>query len=544
MKKEIIINATLNEIRVAITEDRRLAELFWELPDRERSLGNIYLGKVQRIVQGMNAAFLDIGLKQDAFLHFSDVGGLLEEDAFSEDEDEDDEDSVQNPQEVEETLSEAASIALRRKKSESKSPLPTFDTKRSGQVVINLEEKQYVIVQAIREAYAGKGLRVTTKVSLPGRYLVLLPFDEGIGVSKKILNIKERKRLRRLAKSILPDGVGCIIRTVAEDKDEAELLNDLRQLVNKWKAIEDKVKRNQQSGLLYQDMNLTGSLIRDLFTSDVTRVVIDSKKFFTDVKDYIATNSPNLADKVEYYAGPEPLFDAFGIEKEVEKCYARKVSLPSGGYLIFDHTEAMVVVDVNSGRYAAQREQEMNSLITNLEALKEIARQIRLRDIGGMIVIDFIDLQEEKNRRRIYDEMKNNLRFDRAKTVVFPLSQLGLLQITRQRIRQNILQVITEPCPTCDGVGVVESKFMIINAIERWLKRFKSESREFRLILSVHPSVAHHLVQGTFSKLAKLMIKYFVKISIQPNEYLAMDEFQFFSIRRQKDITKDYNNNQ
>lgn len=535
MRKEIIINATLNEIRVAITEDGRLAELIWELPDKERHIGNIYYGKVQRIVQGMNAAFIDIGMKQDAFLHFSDVGDSLEDDV-----DEDDDEDEEQPPAAQPDGDTATATAPPKKPQKRSAPLPTFNTKRSGQVTINLEPNQMVCVQAVREAYANKGLRITTKVSLAGRYLVLLPFSSTIGVSKKIYNIRERRRLRRIAKSILPDTLGCIIRTEAQDKEDEVLRKDLLYLLDEWKKIDAQIKKAQGPMLLYRDMNVTQSLIRDLFTSDIDRVVIDSKKLFQEIKDYVEWAAPSLMNNVEYFPGPEPIFDAFNLEKEIEQSYSRKVDLPSGGSLVFDHTEAMVVIDVNSGRYAAEREQELNSLRTNMEALREIARQIRLRDIGGMVVVDFIDQQEERNKRKIYEEMKRAMSRDRAKWVLFPLTQLGLMQITRQRIRKNLLQVITEPCPTCDGRGTVQSKFMVINNIERWLRRFKAGSREFRLQLTVHPSVAQHLTEGRFSKLTRLMIKYFVKIDVRPSEYIDVDEFRFFSVRQNKDITREY----
>lgn len=546
MRKEIIISSTLNEVRIAITEDGRLAELLWELPDKERHVGDIYLGKVKRIVQGMNAAFIDIGMKQDAFLHFSDVGKSLEEDEYSMDDEGEEEDALETVQAPasapEENLPDSASIALRRKKPATKegASLPTFNTKRSGQITINLEVGQNVIVQVTREAYANKGLRITTKIALPGRYLVLLPFNSMIGVSKKISYVKERRRLRRIVRSILPETLGCIVRTEAQDADDTALRKDLSYLYEKWQAIERKVIRNDRPALLYKDEDVIVSLIRDLFTNDVARVTIDSKKLYNEIKDYVTWAAPNLADKVEHYRDPEPMFEKLGLEKEIQHSYSRNVRLPSGGHLIFDHTEAMVVVDVNSGRYAAEREQELNSLKTNMEAVKEIARQIRLRDIGGMIIIDYIDQQEEKNRRKIVDEMWRELRKDRAKTVIFPLTQLGLLQMTRQRIRQNILQVVTQTCPTCNGSGTVNSEFIIINSIERWLQRFRAQTKEFRLTLVVHPSIAYHLVSGSVSKLAKLKIKYFVQISLIPNAQLKLDEFKFYSVRQQKDITRQY----
>ncbi len=543
MKKEIIINSTLDEIRVAITESGRLVELLWELPDNERHIGNIYLGRVKRIVQGMNAAFIDIGMKQDAFLHFSDVSESLEEHLDDLDED-DDAGDVQYNGVPEPTmdLSDDILVALRLKKRSGRdiNTLPTFSTKRSGEVTISLEEGQHVIVQAIREAYDRKGLRITTKITVPGRYLVLSPFSPVIGVSKKIFQIKERRRLRRIVKSMLPPELGCIIRTEAEDQDEIGLRKDLQHLLDTWRDIEHRVKSKKPPVLLYTDANLVRSLIRDQLTADIKRVVVDSKKLYHEIKEYLDWAAPDLAGSIEFYKGSEPIFDGCGVAKDVEGTYARQAKLPSGGSVVFDHTEAMVIIDVNSGRYAEEREQELNSLRTNLEALKEIARQIRLRDIGGMIVIDFIDQLEERNKKRIFEEMKKELRKDRAKSVVFPLTQLGLLQITRQRVRNNILQVMTEPCPTCKGAGNVKSKYVIINSIEHWLTRFRANEREFSLRLTVHPIIAYQLVEGRFSKLTRLMIKYFVRIRLEPNENLAYDEFRFYSVKRQKEITRKF----
>lgn len=541
MKKEIIISATLSEIRVAITENNKLSELFWELPDQERNVGNIFLGRVTRIVQGMNAAFIDVGLKQDCFLHFSDIGDSLDEEVSTDEEEEDDSD-VQRARPIsDEELSEEASVALRRKRiSSDTSDLPTFATKRSGNVVINLEEGQTILVQGVREAYGTKGLRVTTKISMPGRYVVFLPFDGTIGVSKKIYNVRERRRLRRIARQILPEGIGCIIRTEAMDKDDATIIKDFEHLLMKWNAIESQVKRSIEPRIVHRDASLTVSLMRDLLTADVTRVITDSKKIYKEIVGYLEWAAPNRIKSVEYYRDKDPIFDKFRLEGAINNTFNQSVSLPSGGYLIFDHTEALTVIDVNSGRYAADREQEINSLTTNLEAAEEVARQIRLRDIGGMIIIDFIDLQDERNKRKLYERMKNELRKDRAKAVVFPLTQLGLMQITRQRIRQNIFQTTTDPCPTCNGKGTIHSKVVVMNSIERWLGRCTASQREFRLKLSVHPAMAYHLKEGKLSRLTRIMLKFFIKIDLRVDERLHYTDFRFWSYKHQSDITDNF----
>lgn len=418
--------------------------------------------------------------------------------------------------------------------------LPTFQTKRSGEVTIALEKGQDVIVQVTRESYASKGVRVTTKVSLPGRFLVLLPLDPAIGISRKVQNMKERRRLRRIAKSILPEGHGCIIRTVAQDKDEEVIKQDLMKLIENWREIEQKIKVREQPGLLYKDQSIANTVMRDLFTPDTNRVVIDNKALYKEIRDYVEWAAPQLASKVELYSGQQPVFDKCGVEKELQRISERKIYIPSGGYIILDQTEAMMVIDVNSGRYAGKKDQELNSLRTNLESAREIARQIRLRDIGGLIVVDFIDLYDEKNRKKVYDELKKEMKKDRAKSVVLPMTQFGLVQMTRQRIRQQVVQTISEPCPICSGSGLVQSKSTVVRNIERWIQRFKEGSREFRLTLSANPSIIDYLTEGEMSRLTRMMLKYFVRIKVVPDDSLPVEEFHFHSLRSQSDITDKF----
>lgn len=300
------------------------------------------------------------------------------------------------------------------------------------------------------------------------------------------------------------------------------------------------MKAEKAPALLYKDLSMTSSVMRDLFTSDVTRVVTDSRKLYREVRAYLKGVAPPLVDKIEFYKGKEPIFDVFNIEKETEQTLSRKVWLKNGGYIIIEHTEAMVVIDVNSGRYAAKREQELNSLRTNLEAARETARQIRLRDIGGIIVIDFIDLEDEKNKKKVYDELKKEFRKDRAKSTILPMTEFGLVQITRQRIRQSLLHTLSEPCPMCAGTGLVQSKSTIVTQIERWIRRFKSESREFRLVLTVHPLIADYLTERTISRLTRLMLRYFVRIKLVSDQSLSVDDFKFLSRKQNRDITDQY----
>ncbi len=542
MVKEIIINSTLNEERIAITEDGRLAELFIELPDKERSIGNIFLGKVTKIIEGINAAFVNIGQGQDAFLHFSDVDDKLEN-IITDDEDDELYEKAKQRKAARLASNGKKEISVTSKKAKhpkAKENKIKRRTGRRGDFRINLEQGQNIIVQIVREAYSSKGVKVTTRIGIPGRYVVLMPFDDIIGISKKISSLRERRRLRQLARNSLPPGQGCIIRTAAQKINEHELLKDWDSLEKIWTEIDQKVKKAKEPMLLYQDLPITTSVVRDLMTKEVSKVTIDSKKLYKEITNYLKWASPALVDKITLYTDSKSIFEHFGIEKQLEQTYKRKVRLPNGGTIVIDQTEAMMVVDVNSGKAISEREQEKNALQTNLEAVREIARQVRLRDIGGIILIDFIDMRKLPFRKKVYALMRNELERDRSKTIAYPLTQLNLMQITRQRVNQNITEKISENCPMCQGTGKVISKGVLSTAIERWLKNFRSNSREFRLTLMVHPNLAEFLSEGTISKLARMMIKYFVKIKLQQSNHLRIDEFKFYSARQEKDITQEF----
>jgi ribonuclease G len=553
MRKEIIINAAANETRIAITEEGRLAEVFVETANKEKMVGDIYLGKVAKVMPGIKAAFIDLGLSQDGFLHFSDIGRRLEEyNAMIGDEGEEEEEGSERlaeptdhpPAETAVAEGYPQGPAARRRAA----PGAPHAEKKQGQEQqagrepsIQLEKGQEIIVQITKEPVGRKGVRVTSEVSLAGRFLVLLPFDGKVGISRKISNFKEKRRLRKIVHSMLPPGFGVIIRTVAEGKEETSLRKDLEDLIGTWREVEKTVKSEKPPALLYKDMATTSSVIRDLFSNDVTRVVVDSKKLYREIRAYIKYTSPQLLEKIELHKETIPIFDQFGIEKELETSLSRKVWLKSGGYIILEPTEAMMVIDVNSGRYAAKREQEQNSLRTDLEAAREITRQLRLRDIGGIIVCDFIDLEDEKNKRKVFEELKKEFRKDRAKVTVLPMTEFGLVQITRQRIRQNIMHSFSEPCPACGGTGLVQSKTTTLNQLERWIRRFKAETKEKRLVIHVHPDLAGLLQAGTVSRINKIMLKYFVWVKLVADSEIPAGEFRCLSPRRQnKDITDQF----
>jgi len=503
MNKEIIINSSIGETRIAIVEDGKLVELFVEKPERERMVGDIYLGKVVNVVKGMRAAFVNIGHKQDAFLHFSDIGESFSTVSAMIDHDEENH--------VEETF-------------------------RPDQIKVGQE----ILVQIIKEPISNKGSRLTTQISIPGRFCVLVPHSSIIGVSKKIDSLKERRRLRKIARRLRPPGFGLIVRTVAEGRDEPILNADIESLLKTWHKVEKKLKTAKPPMLVYKDMGMTSSVIRDLFTRDVNRLVVDSRKLYREITSYLKDVSRSLVDSVEYYHKKTPIFDYYGIEAEIEKSLARKVWLKSGGYIIFDQTEALAAIDVNSGKFIGRKNHEQNSLRINLEAAVEIARQLRLRDMGGIIVIDFIDMREEKNKRRLYDEFKREIRKDRAQANITPISEFGLIEMTRERVRPSLMFTFSETCPTCRGLGRITAKTTILTKIERWIRRFKAASRERSVRLVTHPEIKTFLTEGVRSPIRRIMWKQKMLIDLEEDQNLDIDEFRFFSKKTGMDITDKF----
>ena len=528
MVKDIIINSSASQNRVAIIEDGNLVDFFVDHPEKRRMVGDIYLGRIARVLPGIRAAFINIGLKHDAFLHFSDIGSDLE--SYRELIDDEVDTSPEDDDEIE-NAEKNGKLNETRVKEKAPERERSYPKLRNG---------QDIIIQIIKEPVKDKGVRVTSAISLPGRFCVILPFDGKIGISKKIVDFKERRRLKRIAKEILPENCGLIIRTAAKNQSEEALSGDLKYLVQTWEEIQESLKHKSPTALVYKDLSTTISVIRDLFTPDVSKVFIDSKKMWKEIRNYVQIIQPSLVDKIEYHRNAEPIFEAFKIEEQINTLKGRKVPLPSGGHIVIEHTEAMVVVDVNSGRYAAKKDQELNSLKTDLEASREIVRQLRLRDIGGLIVVDFIDLEDEKNRKKIYDELKKEFKKDRAKIALLHMTEFGLMQITRERIRENIIQSMHEVCPYCQGSGMLVKKSNLIHEIEEWLKRYKAEGKHKVLRLRVNPSLGIKLKEGKISVFTRLRLKYLLQIKLEMDEKIDPQTFQFFSAKTGENLTEEF----
>ena len=504
MKKEIFINESMGETRIAIQEDSQLVEVYVEKQDKHRMVGNVYKGKVENVLPGMQAAFVDVGYDLNAFLPFSEIGNN-------------------------EYIIEDSGNKRNR------------NNHRYDNIEVDLKKDQDIFVQVIKEPFAGKGPRVTTEVALPGRLLVLVPNASYIGISKKIWDKYERRRLKKIAQKLRKEDVGIIIRTVAEGKSEEHIENDFNQLMDTWHRILNKSDREDSPVIVYEDLETASSVVRDLLTPDVEKIIIDSKRLYRKTQRYLEDISPSLLERLELYKLKAPLFESFGIESEIEKIMRPKAWLKSGAYLIIEKTEAMVVVDVNSGRFIGKKLHEENSLKINLEAAREVARQLRLRDLSGLIVIDFIDMRFEENRKKVYHEIRKELRKDRAKVAVAPITEFGLLEMTRQRIRLSLLDSMSEECPACHGSGRIISKETLVTRIDHWLRRYKSKYRSLRLRLQLHPENAQYLSGEKKHILRGLMWQNFVHLKIEENVELPQDEFRFLRTKDGADVTHEMN---
>lgn len=506
MNKELIINVAPTGVEIALLEDKKLVELHNDKTDANFGVGDLYLGKVKKLIPGLNAAFVDVGFEKDAFLHYTDLSPFAK--------------SILK-------FTQVAMGDVSGSYDFSKFQIEP-EIVKTGKINEVLNGKPNVLVQILKEPIAAKGPRLSCELSLPGRFVVVTPFNEIVAVSKKIHSSEERKRLHKIVEAIRPKNFGVIVRTAAEGKSTAELHQDLLDLVNTWKTIQENLKGAEAPAKILSEQTKTTSILRDLLSVDFNKIVINDKNIYNDTKSYIQRIAPDKADIVSFHSNGTPLFDTYGITKQVKSSFGKTVNLPSGAYLIIEHTEALHVIDVNSGYKSVSNSQEENALQTNLEAAAEIAIQLRLRDIGGIIVVDFIDMKLPDNRRKLQEAMEEYMKADRAKHAVLPISKFGLMQITRQRMRPEVNINTSEVCPVCNGSGKITSTILLEDEIEKRLHYLTTHSHK-NLTLVVNPIVYSHLTKGFLSTIAKKWKrKYKINLKVQPNTNYHIVEFHFF----------------
>ncbi|MBL7863364.1 MAG: Rne/Rng family ribonuclease [Cyclobacteriaceae bacterium] len=508
MSNELIICATPEGCRIALLRDKSLVEFHEDNGATKFSVGDIYLGNVKKVVQGLNAAFIDIGYEKDAFLHYLDLGPQ-----FS---------------------SLMKFTKLIRAKKITGGRLDKFHAERDidkhGKIGQQLAKNLVIPVQVVKEPISTKGPRLSSELSIAGRYLVMVPFANSVNVSKRISSNDERKRLQRLIQSIKPEGFGVIVRTVAEGKDVAELDKDLRNLVKTWEDGISRLATASPREKLIGELSKTSSILRDLLNESFDNVHVDDKKIYEEVKAYIHKIAPEKEKIVKLYTGKPKIFEHYGIEKQIKSAFGQSVSLKGGGYLIIEHTEALHVIDVNSGNKSNREEnQETTALSVNVEAAKEVARQLRLRDMGGIIVVDFIDMRNQAHKSTIFKTMMDEMEQDRAKHTVLPLSKFGLMQITRERVRPQMNIATKEVCPTCNGSGKIEASILVTDQIEEHVQHLFEKQNETSLVLALHPFLYAYYTKGLISKRMRWYFKYKKSVTLVKDSSLGVTEFHFLN---------------
>jgi ribonuclease G len=507
--KEVVINAESLETRVGVLEEGKLEEFTIERTSEERLVGSIFKGKVRNLEDGLKAAFVDIGFEKNAFLHYWDI--------------------------VPSSFDSGVEIVEREGRRRDKPKVTQKDIPRL------YPPGSDIIVQVTKGPIGNKGPRVTTNLVLPGRYLVLLPNSDQSGISRKIENQQERQRLKQILRKLsIPDGMGVIMRTVGEGQQMRYFVRDLALLLEEWKVIQDKIKNQPPASCVFMEPDLIERTVRDFLTEDVERIVVDSQKAYERMREMISRISKRSADKVKLYNEPSPIFDRFNISRQLENAFSRQVHLKSGGYIVVDETEALVAIDVNTGRHKGSKDQESTILKVNLEAAEEISRQLRLRNMGGLIVLDFIDMKHPRDRQAVYQKMKEGLRRDKAKTHVLPISQLGLMEMTRQRHSESVHSAVYHDCPYCKGRGKVKSALTMSVEIQRKLgellrKRTRDES-DFQLRIVVHPTILDRLRTEDEKHLIEIEKRYFGKLSFRADPALHAEQFKIVNVSNNEEL--------
>jgi ribonuclease G len=508
VNRELIIDSGPFEVVIALLENKKLVELHKEKNNNSFSVGDIYLGKIKKIVPGLNAAFVDVGYEKDAFLHYLDLGPQVN------------------------SLIKYSKSAIAGKSTpltaDSYKPEPNIE--KSGKIASILNTNLEIPVQIAKEPISTKGPRITSEIAIAGRYLVLVPFSDRVSVSQKIKNNEDRNRLKRLVMSIKPKNFGIIIRTVAENKKVAELIADLEDLVQKWESLVLRLETAKAPKIILSEIDRTSVILRDLLNETFNSIYVNDAAIFEELKSFIKTIAPDKVDIIKLFKSKEPIFEHFGIDKQIRNAFGKKVNFKNGAYLIIEHTEAMHVIDVNSGHKSnAEHNQEVNALDVNMEAAAEIARQLRLRDMGGIISIDFIDLHLPANRRLLFEKLSNEMKPDNAKHTILPPNKFGVVQITRQRVRPETNIQILEKCPSCEGTGEIRASMTIIEDIENQIHYLLKEQNESNIRLTLHPFVYSFLTKGIISRQLKWYFKYKQKISLSESNKYHFLEYHFFN---------------
>lgn len=507
MNKELIINTVPQGVEIALLEDKKLVELHHEKADASFAVGDLYLGKVKKLIPGLNAAFVDVGFDKDAFLHYTDLSPYAR------------------------SILKFTNLGIN-DKSEEGLDFSRFTIEpeivKTGKITEVLNGKPNILVQILKEPIAAKGPRLSCEISLPGRFIVLTPFNDIVAVSRKIHSSEERKRLQKIVEAIKPKNFGVIVRTAAEGKNTAELHEDLSDLTTMWKTIQRNLKGATAPAKVLSEQTKTTSILRDLLNESFNKIVTNDRNLYNDTRNYIQRIAPEKTDIVAFHQNGSPIFDQFGITKQVKSAFGKTVNLQSGAYLIVEHTEALHIIDVNSGYKSVSSNQEQNALETNLEAAEEIARQLRLRDLGGIIVVDFIDMKLPENKKKLLDTMEEFMRPDRAKHAVLPISKFGLMQITRQRMKPEVNINTQEQCPSCQGTGKVSSALILEDEIEKNLN-YLITHKHGNLTVVVHPILYAYLTKGwLWSKFSKWKRKFRQPLKIKENNTYHLTEFRFF----------------
>lgn len=524
MTSEVIVDVTKQDISIALLEDKRLVEFQREGRSEHFSVGNIYLAKVRKLMPGLNACFVNVGYERDAFLHYLDLGTRYK---------------------TQEKFLQMLGDGRRNISLDKVAKQPEIE--KEGTIQSTLKVGQEILVQIVKEPISTKGPRLTSELSFAGRFLVLIPFSDKVSVSSKIKSGAERARLKQLIQSIKPKGFGVIIRTVAEGMRVAELDNEMQMLLTRWNNTVAKIKQSRSEAmilpqLVYEETSRTVALLRDLFNPSYENIYVNDQSVFGEVRNYVSLIAPECKDIVKFYKGSVPIFDNFSVTKQIKTSLGRTVTYKHGAYLIIEQTEALHVVDVNSGNRSKSPEgQEVNALDVNLGAADELARQLRLRDMGGIIVVDFIDMAMPENRQKLYERMVENMRKDRAKHSILPLSKFGLMQITRQRVRPVMDVNVEETCPTCGGTGKIMPSILFTDSLETKIDFLVNKLGIKRFRLYVHPFVAAYINQGIFSIKRRWQMKYGFGVKVLPNQKLAYLQYTFHNMKGEEFILNQQN---